>query len=237
MITTYQFARKELQKGQQQIRQAENRQKCICGLKDIVNGINSFFDSLNSAAKDKCYNSCPDYNVHDGNSNYVTAEDAFSSIEYNRTNCFSSFCVNVRSLANTTNFENLQSVIELMNNTSDIIGLTETWLKTDHTRPFMNLHNYNFISKPRLNARGGRVGLYVKKSLTFWLRNDIFFAEGNFESILIELKFYKINIICGVIYSPPNHNFDTSNTFMSNLSALLLKLKNEKKNCFSNGEI
>ena len=43
MITTYQFARKELQKGQQQIRQAENRQKCICGLKDTVNGINKTY--------------------------------------------------------------------------------------------------------------------------------------------------------------------------------------------------
>ena len=42
MITT-QFARKELQKGQQQIRQAENRQKCICGLKDTVNGINKAY--------------------------------------------------------------------------------------------------------------------------------------------------------------------------------------------------
>ena len=76
-----------------------------------------------------------------------------------------------------------------------------------------------------------------RKSLTFWLRNDIsFFAEGSFESILIELKFDKINIICGVIYSPPNHNFDTNNTFMSNLSALLLKLKNEKKIVFLMGD-
>ena len=55
------------------------------------------------------------------NSNYVTAEDAFFSIEYNQTNCFNSFCINVRTLANTTNFENLQSVIELMNNISDDI--------------------------------------------------------------------------------------------------------------------
>ena len=75
-----------------------------------------------------------------------------------------------------------------MNNTPDIIGITETWLKTDHTGPFMNLHNYDFISKPRLNARGGGVDLYVKKSLIFWLRNDIsFFAKGSFEFILIEI--------------------------------------------------
>ena len=108
-----------------------------------------------------------------------------------------------------------------MNNSPDIIGITETWLKTDHTVPFMNLHNYNFISKPRLNTRGGRVGFYVKKNLTFWLRNGIsFFAEGCFESILIELKFDKINIICGVIYSSHSHNFDGNNTFMSNLVTL-----------------
>ena len=36
------------------------------------------------------------------------------------------------------------------------------------------------------------------------------------------------------MYSHSNHNFDANNTFMFNLSALLLKLKNEKKNCFSN---
>ena len=49
---------------------------------------------------------------------------------------------------------------------------------------------------PQLSARRGVVGFYVKKSLTFWLRNDIsFFAKGSFESILIELKFEKIYII------------------------------------------
>ena len=90
----------------------------------------------------------------------------------------------------------------------------------------MNLHNHSFISKSRLNARGGRVRLYIKKNLTFWLRNDIsFFAEGSFEPILIELKLDKINTICEVTYNPPNYNFDANNTFMSNLSALLLKIK------------
>ena len=198
--------------------------------------LNNLFDSLNSSSKDNYYSSCSDDNVHDGNSSYVTAENAFS-IEYNWTNCFSSFCVNVRSLATTTNFENLQSEIKLMNNTPDIIGLTETWLKTGHTGPFMNLHNYNFMSKPQLNTRGGGVGLYVKNSLTFWLRNDFsFFVEVSFESILIELKFDKINIICGVIHSLPNHNFDTNNTFMSNLSALHLKSKNEIKIVFLMGD-
>ena len=63
-----------------------------------------------------------------------------------------------------------------------------------------------------------------------------FFAEGSFESILIELSFDKINIICGVKNSPPNHNFDTNNSYMSNLSALLLKLKNEKKIVFLMGD-
>ena len=121
---------------------------------------------------------------------------AFYSIEYNQTNCFSSFCINVRSLANTTNFENLQGVIELMNNVPDIIDIIETWLKTGLTRPFMNLHNYNFISMPQPNARGGRVGFCIKKIQTLWLRNDIsFFAEGGFESILTELKFHKTNIM------------------------------------------
>ena len=39
-----------------------------------------------------------------------------------------------------------------------------------------------------------------------------------------------------MIYSSPHHDFDADNTFMSNLSALLLKLKNEKKIVFLMGD-
>ena len=53
MITTYQFARKELQKDQQQIRQTENRQKCIYGLKDTVNGINKTYHK--TSQQPNCY--------------------------------------------------------------------------------------------------------------------------------------------------------------------------------------
>ena len=95
----------------------------------------------------------------------------------------------------------------------------------------MNLNNYNFTSKPLLNTKNGGVGFYVKKSLTFWLRNDItFFAEGS-QSISNELQFDKIDIICGVIYSPLKHNFDANSTFMSN-HLLTFKIKNEKKIVF-----
>ena len=58
-----------------------------------------------------------------------------------------------------------------------------------------------------------------------------------FGSILIELKFNAIKIICGMIYSSLNHNFDANTTFMSNLSALLTKSKNEKKIAFFMGDI
>ena len=42
MITTYQFARKELQLGQQQIRQTENRKNAYAVL-STVNGINKTY--------------------------------------------------------------------------------------------------------------------------------------------------------------------------------------------------
>ena len=50
---------------------------------------------LNISDRDpnKLNNSSPDYNVHDGSSNYETAKDAFFSIEYNRTNCFILCCI------------------------------------------------------------------------------------------------------------------------------------------------
>ena len=88
------------------------------------NILNNLFDSLNFLAKDKDYDSCPDYNVHEGNSNYVTAEDAF-----------------------------LSNIMNIIRQTALV----------------------RFAS---MSDRGGGVGFYVKKSLTFWLRNDVSFFCG-----------------------------------------------------------
>ena len=75
-----------------------------------------------------------------------------------------------------------------MNNTPDIIGIIETWLKTDLRGPFMDLHNYNFISMPQLHIKRLRGWCLCQKKSTFMIKKDIsFFTKDSLESILIEI--------------------------------------------------
>ena len=68
----------------------------------------------------------------------------------------------------------------------------------------------SYLGSNRPNKKGGGVGFYVYKQLKFKSRNDL---TKNLEDI-IETKFIEItnnngkNIIIGVIYRPPNSNFD-----------------------------
>ena len=110
------------------------------------------FDHLNSFSSEK-YDI--DYENQLINSKYIAAEDVVPTIEYNPANCLSTLCINIRSLANNNNFQNLLGVIESMSIIPDVIGITETWLKPDQRGPFINLPNYTFLSSPRQNSRGG----------------------------------------------------------------------------------
>ena len=68
-----------------------------------------------------------------------------------------------------------------MNSYPTTIGITETWLKENSRDPCTDLPNYAFFSKCRSKSKGGDVGLFVRKNLTHWLRDDILtFEEGCF---------------------------------------------------------
>ena len=63
------------------------------------------------------------------------------------------------------------------------------------------------------------MGLFVRKNLTHWLRDDVStFEEGYFESVFVEIKLGKFNIICGNVYRPPFTESDLNIKFLDILS-------------------
>ena len=77
------------------------------------------------------------------------------------------------------------------------------------------------------------MGLFVRKNLTHWLRDDIStFEEGCFKSVFVEIKLGKFNIISGNVYRLPFTDSNLNIKFLDILSLVLGKLKREKNSSF-----
>ena len=105
---------------------------------------------------------------------YSSAENFEFFPTTNNAYIFSTFCLNLRSLCNPKNLDNLKCVLESMSSYPTVIGITETWLKENSRDPCTELSNYTFSSKCRSKSKGGGVGLFVCKNLTHWLRATIY---------------------------------------------------------------
>ena len=118
----------------------------------------------------------------------------------------------------------------------DIIGSTETWLRskcTDNIIVNIDLPGYTFLSQPSQQRVGG-VGVYIKNSLKFHSRDELNLCTIECETLWIEIKnqLYK-NIICCIIYRHPNSNLEC---FLNQLFTLIEKANTENKYCFLLGD-
>ena len=111
-----------------------------------------------------------------------------------------------------------------------IIGLTETWLN-DNNMDCFTLNDHEYFGSNRSNKKGGGgVGLYVSKQLEYKSRNDL---DKNVDDI-IETRFIEVlnkygkNIIIGVVYRPPNSNFES---FKRIMNEILENIDRENKLC------
>ena len=88
------------------------------------------------------------------------------------------------------NFDNLLDTLRGSNNILNIPCITETWC-TDSTlknNTNLRLPNFDIISQERkTNKRGGGVLIYIHKSLTCNLGNDLFFSDKDKEILTIEI--------------------------------------------------
>ena len=160
------------------------------------------------------------YTTGEFNDNFSNAQDSFNILH-----------INSRSLNN--NFDSLVTLLTTVNNFPfSVIGVTETWLHSN-SAPLFHLNNYHMVRVDRPQGRrGGGVALYISDQLQFNIRHDI--APNECESLFIEIDNIKTrNIVVGVIYRPPNSNFEQ---FYEGLDRCLNLLAQENKQIYLIGD-
>ena len=137
--------------------------------------------------------------------------------------------LNARSLSK--NFDSLQTLLCTLNFPFSIIGISETWLNKN-SPPVFNIPNYDMIRADRKAGRGGGVAYYIHDSISFRLRDDV--CINGTEDLFIEVeRQHSKNIIIGLVYRPPNHQFQY---FYDNLETSLNKLSLENKDMYLMGD-
>lgn len=94
----------------------------------------------------------------------------------------------------------------------DIVGVSETWLKSYHTNSLVSLDDFKFYRNDRIGRRAGGVGMYVSKKLKAKVIAE---SEPNstIEYLLIEVSTNNNKIAVGVIYRPEGDITDLNYLF------------------------
>ena len=155
--------------------------------------------------------------------NSINFDDIDTTLQVNSDgaipNKFSSLGINMRSLANAKNFAKLQLFLKTLSFQPTVIAINETYLRDNESGPHCSLDGYVFVSNCRKNHKGGGVGIYVKDTLNFKLREDLtIMDEKIFESLFIEIKCANKTVVYGTIYRSPNPDSDATNIFLSYLN-------------------
>ena len=175
-----------------------------CGVSLDSDHLNSVFSAVLN--EESCNENIP--TIYSGfqpiSDKYYDAEkipfNDFESTSDNKiSDKFSSIGINIRSLANTKNFAKLQTFVESLCFSPSVIAINETYLRDNDPSPHCNLKNYVFVSNCRKSHKGGGVGLYIRDSINFEVRDDLTVMDDKvFESLFIEVKCADCSIIQGV---------------------------------------
>ena len=137
---------------------------------------------------------------------------------------------NCRSLK--CNFDALVNNIDAIQDTTTIVGVSETWLK-ENEKLYVDIPNYEFVGNCRREKRGGGVGLYIRDTIRFKRRIDLDIFCDCVESIFIEVFTKNKKCIIAVIYRPPNQSCQD---FLVQIQSSLDIISHEKKECIIMGD-
>lgn len=148
--------------------------------------------------------------------------------------CFSIIHMNIRSMS-----KNLDAFVNYLPNLDllfSVIGLSETWLKDSNVQT-LNITGYNQENVYRSDKVGGGVSIFVLQAIEYQPRNDLNVLNQCIEAIFVEINKDQIgfnrNVICGVIYRPPNTSI---HQFSDHISEILSKIKHENKIVYLSGD-
>ncbi len=180
----------------------------------------------------RLYEQCEDLDdVTDNDSpfQYVNASceyyepDAFHTQAKQITDPLSFFHLNCRGLsANWESFHNLLCTLHGDSFSFDIIGISEIFRCCDDSR--LRLPGYHdLISRCREDGHRGGVGLFIKDTLQYKIRDEIgVFIPHIFESLFIEIvNKTERNVIVGVIYRPNTEPHADIDIFSSNMEDIM----------------
>ena len=209
-----------------------------CGERDRLGNLSEYpFLSITSPATNLQHLSGGDIDLNmpfDSNFYYYSTHEFHSNCDMQQclvdNQAFATLHCNIRSLS--ANPYKLQVMLSELSFPFQLIGLTETKLKTDQI-PLTNfdIEGYNFISQPSLSNAGGS-GIYIQNNLN--LRSDFSVSTSEFEALWIEVQNQtNSNIICGVLYRHHHGNLDN---FIQYLNPILDKITQENKFCLIMGD-
>ena len=140
---------------------------------------------------------------------YSTTELNTAVKDFPKTTSFSSFFINLDG--NKTNFNSLSVEMKRIEHTFSVIGIAET--NTDE--PLKDLYNiplYNsfYQTTQQDKLKGTGVAIYVLESLNAEILEHVGYSTADIESVFVKITLpsSKHNLISGVIYRPPNGNFN-----------------------------
>ncbi len=118
--------------------------------------------------------------------------------------------INIQGLGSS--YSKLKLMLEKMNGNGirfDFILLCETFLKTtpSRTQELYNLNGYHLITRNRKSKNCGGLAIYIKNNFSYNVKNDLSeYIEGEFESLVIEVKTRHKPLILSEVYRVPNTN-------------------------------
>ena len=169
-------------------------------------------------------------------SQYSSTEDFESLINKDFKSSLSFLHINIRSLnKNKSQLEELMSSYKII---PDIIGISETKINKKTNTNFLSLTGYNFHFVNSMSNSGG-VGVYVKDSIVYSIRQDLNFTSVSYESIWLEVSVVinsknSKNILVGLIYRHPGTSIPE---FSKKFSDFLLENVNNYKDICIFGDI
>ena len=143
---------------------------------------------------------------------------------------------NVRGLQK--NFDKLTNYILQMKKLPDIIAITETKLAKNQIVVNIDIDGYNFTHSDS-SSRAGGVGLYIKDSLTFTLKEELDLNINLVENIWIQIKTFdnKKPITIRVVYPHPLYIAEQLESFSKAMEELFSKLSSNYKEFYIIGDL
>ena len=109
---------------------------------------------------------------------------------------------------------------------TDIICLSETWLKPNILDEDIDIIGYKFCRKDRLEARSGGVAMYINEQIPN--RRALEFELPELEIIWVELVMGLKKVLIGAGYRPPKQSVDEVDNFISLLQESLDRIFHRK---------